>query len=125
MSGRVLGFRADEDLASDVDEYQDSRGIDEESKALEELVRVGLRERQGPIRSTWRERVHDWSGLLAILAMVVLAAGVVAPAHFEPAVQLSAVMLMLALAMLGVLEFARTVSGQSWLAASVFEVLFK
>jgi len=67
--------------------------------------------------------VRCGAGLLAIAAMVTLAAGVVVPTALSVAVKLAATMLAFALSLIGIVEGARLVAGQSCLASRMLEVV--
>lgn len=116
----VMSVKTDGDVKHAVDDYADGRGVSR-NKALDDLIRTGLRERRGPVRSRWRNQIHDWAGLLAIAAMVTLAAGVVVPTALSVAVSLAATMLAFSLSLVGIVEGARLLAGQSCLASRMLE----
>lgn len=113
----------DEDLHEQVEGYRQRRGFEHRSDAVKELLRVGLRERQSPVLSRFRERAIVIGEFLATFALVFLAGGVITSAYpIWQGLLMAIVLVLFAVAIPGAVELARVLNGQSELGQMVREV---
>lgn len=116
---QTIGFRADEDLRSQVEAYKEANGFDEKSDAVRELMEVGLREAQGPLLYRAKEYSIDAAYHLVLLAVVIMVSGLTTellpPAG---ALQIGIVLIVVAVCFVAIVEFARTLTGRNEIAAA-------
>lgn len=109
-----LSARVDQELVNGVEAYQEQIGADDRSDAHREILRIGLREAQGPVAHDIRDMALDAAYHLALVAVVVLIAGhmttVLTPAH---ATAIAVVTLSVAAAPVAIVEMVRAARGQS------------
>ena len=118
MAGsETIGFRADEGLESEIDEFRDRYGYENRSEAVKALVETGLREAKSPILTRWRESALQgaWYIVLTAICFTVLAAS---PGVLELGIglQIAAVLLAIAAALVAAIELARVARGSSELS---------
>lgn len=111
-------------LAERVERYRERAGHEHRTEAVEDLLRVGLRETQSPLLARLREQAIQIGHLLAVFALIFLAAGVLyQPFPFGQSLFMSVVLVACAVAIPGIIEVARLVRGQNELGAAVREVV--
>lgn len=122
-NGDTLTCKSKE-LAERVDEYQEKSGFSSRNKALQDLIRTGLRESQSPILSRWRDQVINWAGLLVLVGAVFLIAGfVLPPVDVLRGGLMALVLASFALSLVGIVEAARLFRGSNELGARMREVV--
>lgn len=115
---RPLSARVPAETRNKVEQYKDNREFDSRSDAVEDLINVGLRERQAPLVSRVRERAFDTAYHLPLVAVVTVVTGwmttALTPAH---SLQIAVVLLVIGVAPLATVELWRAGAGQSELGA--------
>ena len=115
-----LYFRAESELIERVDRFQVAHGHEDRSKATRELVEIGLRESQAPILYRAKARGTDAAFFLTLASLVSLAIGystdVLTPVQ---SVQIGMVLVAMGVGILGMIELARAMNGQSEIGAFV------
>ncbi len=119
----VLTCKCDEDLRERVDDYAEAAGYPSRSQALEQLIQTGLREEESPLGARARDQAVQWAGLLTIGALVLAVVGVASPVPMRWAWPTTLALVGASAVILGVLEFARLVAGQSQLGQQVRRVV--
>jgi len=74
-TGDQIAAHVDSSTKDRVEEFRDSHGYENNSKAANELIRVGLREKSNPLVYRVKNRLVDWVSLLGIAAVIVFVAG--------------------------------------------------
>jgi len=123
MDKNTLTTRTDQELVDRVDEFARDGGYDSRARALEDLIRTGLRESQSPVLARWRERAIEWAGLLGLFSVIFVAGGVVTPLALSWTLSMAGVLTVFAASLVGIVEVARLATGQSALGETVAEVL--
>jgi len=100
-------FRAKDSLIDHIDDYADDEGYEDRSKAVRKLVKEGLEQSATPVRR-WRSAVQNAAAQLIFVsvALVVIGYGtdLVDPLQ---SLQVSGLLVAIALSVLAVLEAAR------------------
>lgn len=115
----TVSFTTDAGTAAEIEAYKGrSSSADNRSKAIEELVQIGLREQRGPLLYRWRDSAADVALMFCAAAVSVVVIGMGTPMlTLSEAVQVGAAFALVALGLVGAIEVARTVNGQSELSA--------
>lgn len=108
-----------EDTLEEIDAYERRTPTAENrSQAVEELVHVGLREQRGPLLYRWRDSAADVALMFCAAAVSAIIIGIGTPVlALGAAIQVGAAFALVALGLVGAIEVARTVNGQSELAS--------
>lgn len=116
---QTVSFTTDASTEAEISEYQSrSPTADNRSQAIEELVAVGLREQRGPMLYRWRESAADVALMFCTAAVAVAIIGMGTPMlTLREAAQVGAALALVALSLVGGIELARTLNGQSELAS--------
>lgn len=116
---KTISFKTDGATASEIENYEGrSPTADNRSQAVEELIQVGLREQRGPLLYRWRDSAADVALIFCAAAVSAVIIGIGTPVlALGAAVQVGAAFALVALALVGATELARTVNGQSELAS--------
>jgi hypothetical protein len=121
---QTLGFKANSDLAERVNQFKNREDYEHNSDALEELVRVGLRETQNPVMYRLKDEILNWAGLLGVTAIITIIGGlttpVIAPGH---ALLVATILCVTAMSMVAIVELARAWQGQSTVGRAIREVI--
>lgn len=109
------------DYIEQIDGFEDRHDdIDNRSEAARRLIDIGLRESQSPLLYRFKDWASNMVFSFILGAVVSLAIGygtaVMPP---DDGIRLAILMLAFALALLGVLEVSRAITGQSHLGAVV------
>lgn len=114
---RTLSFTTDADTASRIESYNAREGIDNRSKAIDELVQFALREKRGPILYRWRESASTVALIFACGAIAVAIVGMGTPIMSPAAaVAVSGAFAAVGLGLMAIVELARTFRGSNELA---------
>jgi len=116
-SGDPLTTRVDESIHDDIDRYQDAEGYEDRSEAIRDVIRAGVREKQGPVREQWREMALSAAYHFALVSVMLIIIGFgtsMLPAG--RAVALSMVVMTMSVAPVAAVEIGRVVGGQNELA---------
>lgn len=121
---KPVTFRASGDVRERVSAYQDQQGFKDASEAWLALVEIGLREQRYPVLYRLKGEVISWAGNLGVMAVLVVLAGRLTPLlSLGNAVVLSASLLAVAVAMLGLFELARVTVGANTLGDYVRRIV--
>jgi hypothetical protein len=114
MSGKSLGFRADEATKDAIDDFKDRHGYDNRSDAIIDLVKTGLREQKTPLLYNLGETAISAAQYLMIAALVVIVIGA-SPAGFGTAhgMWIGAALVCVAAFILAIVELLKAINGQS------------
>jgi len=114
MSGKSLGFRADEATKDAIDDFKERHNYDSRSDAIIDLVKVGLRERKTPLLYNLGETAISAAQYLMIAALVVIVIGA-SPAGFGTVagMWIGAALVCVAAFVLAVVELLKAANGQS------------
>lgn len=119
-----ITLRVDQSLRERVEEFKDSEGFEHLSQAGQELVEVGLRERQHPVIWRAKDRIVDWANTLVVMAAVVATLGATTGMYRTvEGVLAGIVLLALSSMLLASLEVARGVAGMNPMGLRVRELL--
>lgn len=117
---QTVSFRAGKQTRDRITAYMESKGYDQQSDAVKELVDVGLREQRSPLVYRMKDRVVDWASWLLMMAVMVLIAGATTAAVPLPgAYKFSVATASVAVGMLGVYELVRFVGGMNEIGAGI------
>jgi len=106
-----VSFNTDRDTATDVEVYAAKRGLSK-TKALNQLVNTGLRERKYPILYRIRDSIFHWAGIVAVLGLIAMPTGIVLNRP-DTGYILMVVFVTLAVAMVAIFELVRVAAGVS------------
>jgi len=114
MSGKSLGFRADEATKDAIDDFKERNNYESRSDAIIDLVKVGLREQKTPLLYNLGETAISAAQYLVIAALVVIVIGA-SPAGFGTVhgMWIGAALVCVAAFILAVVELVKAVNGQS------------
>lgn len=115
-----VSFKTDPETIAEVDDYEARRDLDSRSEALERLVKVVLREQKTPLLYQWQKNAVQASHYLMIAAIVVAVIGIT-PAGFNwtTGAWAGGALVMVGLAIIAVVEAARTVRGTNELGEAI------
>lgn len=115
---RTVGFNADPEFADEIERYQDRRGHEYQSDAVEELVQIGLQEARSPILFRLKDRAIEGAWYLSLVGIVVIVTGFLTTA-LSPgnAIQIAAVLVSVGAALIAGTELVRAVGGHTHLAS--------
>lgn len=120
---QTVSFKTSASAVDEIDAYKAREGHSTRSDALRDLVGVGLRETKSPILGHLRPLVMEWAGHLGLTAIAAVVAGfttsVFAPAH---GLQIAVVLIVIAVGLIGAVELARAVNGQSELGEQLHQL---
>lgn len=120
----ILSFRADESTREQVQRFMDQRGHESQSDATRELVEVGLREATGPVLHNWRESTTTVALYFACTAVTILIIGYATTiATIAAAVQVALAFVTVGVALVGLVELARVLTGQNELGDGLWRLL--
>jgi len=121
---QTLGFNADDTIQDRVDEFKEREDYDHRSEALEQLVRVGLRETRSPILYRLKEEVVDWAGWLGLTALIAVVAGITTPVlAVTHGLMIATVLIAVATGLLALVELLRVLRGESELGEHLHGVM--
>jgi len=121
---QTLSFKADDTVQDRVDEFADREDYDYTSEALEQLVRVGLRETRSPILYRLKEEIINWAGWLGLTAIVAVVAGITTPVlAVTHGLMIATVLVAVAIALLALVELLRVLRGESELGEQLHGVM--
>jgi len=119
-----LQCRADEDFDEQVTKFQRDRGFEEKSEAVEQLIRVGLRESRSPVLYRFKDRVVRWAGDLAVFGILAGLIGFATPVlSVRDGTILAVGLLITGVGLLAVVEIARVLGGTNAAGDSLRRVL--
>lgn len=115
---------ASTELDERVEAYQRREDIDDQSEAVRQLIRVGLRESRSPVLYRFKDRVVRWAGDLAIFGILAGLIGVVTPVlSVRDGAILGAGLLITGVGLLAMVEIARLIGGTNAAGDSLRRVL--
>lgn len=115
---KTISFTTDAGTEADIEAYEARAGKENRSKAVEELVKVGLREQRGPLLYRWRESAADVALMFCAAAVATLVIGMgTTVATINDAIPVAAAFAAVALGLVAAVEVGRTIRGQNELAA--------
>lgn len=107
-----VACRVDDETSTRIEDFREQHGYDKKGDAVRALLLTGLREQHAPILFSWRENAIQASHYLMIAAIVFAVIGV-SPAAFDwqTGVWMGGALVLVGLALVAVVEAARTVRG--------------
>lgn len=114
---KPVSFTTDQQTRDAVDRYETRHGHENRSKALETLVKVGLRESRNPVMYRVKDLAIEGAWYLALVAIVVVVVGVMTDALGPAdAIQIAAVLVSVGAALIASVELIRAIGGHGDLA---------
>lgn len=107
-----LQCRTDSETCDRVERFQTREGFEHRSEAVEQLLKVGLREQRNPLVWRAKSQMVGWANMLVVSAVVVAALGATTRLFVPVQGLLAATVLLCTAAMLlASLEVARGLAG--------------
>lgn len=115
---KTISFTTDAGTEAEIKAYETRAGKENRSKAVEELVNIGLREQRGPMLYRWRDSAADVALMFCAAAVATLVIGMgTTLATIGQAIGVAGAFVAVALGLMAAVELGRTLRGQNELAS--------
>lgn len=113
-----LSTRVEQETVERVEDFQEAMGADDRSDAHRKILKIGLREAQGPVSQRVRQMALNAAYHLALVSIVILVVGALpGTLTMGRATGYAIVLTTVAVTPLAMLEVVRMLRGQSELSA--------